>query len=152
LSDTGIRFRLTFDQTCETLSDMGKISVRIDDDLLRQLREKAGEKRDLSDSLREAIRAYVGPASSGLDFAQSDRVHRVAQRHGITFAQMLKLCLDFSLDVFESRAPMLPGPPAPADAQSAAPSEAATASPETQSAGTNRPGESIKPANPGEPL
>lgn len=80
---------------------MAHLSIRIPDAELALLKaEAARQNREVSHIVREAIRAISAPAT--VEPTQVARAGAIAARHGLRTTQILKLCLDFALDVFES--------------------------------------------------
>lgn len=88
-------------------SDREKVSIRMDGELLAEVRRLADQQgHDFSHVIREAVRSYI-ETPVPIDSDQSARLSRVAQYHSLPVRKMLRLCLDFSLEVFEGRSPML---------------------------------------------
>jgi Ribbon-helix-helix protein, copG family len=94
------------------MSDMAKISVRIDDTLLGQLRALAArQNRDLSDVFRDAVRAYVQPTRLAPEAPPTDPVlqaisngiRREAASRGLSPGMIVQLWFNM----------MNPGLPAP---------------------------------------
>jgi predicted transcriptional regulator len=74
---------------------MAKISVRIDDYLLAELRAIADRQaHDLSDVFRDALRAYLNPATPAADpvlQAMSEGIRREAASRGLTPEMVVRL-------------------------------------------------------------
>lgn len=86
---------------------MAKISVRIDDALLDQLRAIAARQgHDLSDVFRDAIRAYLNPSAPSVDpvlKAMADGIRKEAASRGLAPETIVQLW-------FGMMRPILPKP------------------------------------------
>jgi Ribbon-helix-helix protein, copG family len=95
---------------------MAKISVRIDDTLLSQLRAMAAQRNlDLSDVFRDAIRAYLQPSrpeappADPVLQAMASGIRREAASRGLSPEMIVQLW-------FQMMRPGLPKPELPGDA------------------------------------